>query len=90
MSAQDVSRDIIAYVASQSKGRWTTDSIDPAGHLFEDGYLDSLGIVDLLTFIDAAFGVSDIPKVDLVGRLGTFNALARYVFEHTANDGGGK
>jgi acyl carrier protein len=40
--------------------------IDGATALFEDGIIDSLGIIDLLTFVEAAIG-SPVPmrKVDM-------------------------
>ena len=56
---------------------------DPAfsrrAHLFQDGYVDSLGVVELLAFIHEQFGV-EVPDEELVpDRFETIEDIARVV-----------
>lgn len=62
--------------------------LDPASEipldqsLLETGILDSYGIVDLLTFIEGAFGLA-IPDTDITReKLGSIRKMAKYIEQH--------
>jgi acyl carrier protein len=65
-------------VSHLSDGKLGIDAIDPKGHIFDCGYVDSFRSAELLSFIEKRFGVS-IPEVQLVGALCTLDAIARHV-----------
>jgi acyl carrier protein len=51
----------------------------PSADLFEGGYVDSVGVVELLSFIDEEFGV-DVPERDLLSPdFSTLDGMSRIV-----------
>ena len=54
------------------------DDIDLGAPLFDYGYVDSLSSVSLIEMIRERYDV-DVSEIDLVGRLNTLDALARFV-----------
>ena len=70
-------------IVQVTQGRIARDAIDPGAHLFDNGYLDSLTSVALLTHVEREFGVR-IPEVQLVGRLCTLEAIAREICSQSA------
>jgi acyl carrier protein len=65
-------------VVKLSDGKLTAAAIDPKGHIFDFGYVDSFKSAELLTFVEKQYGVS-IPEVQLVGQLCTLDAIARHI-----------
>jgi acyl carrier protein len=50
--------------------------------LFEDGYVDSVGVIELLAFLEGAFGV-EIPEEDLFSpEFSTIHGIASIVTRH--------
>lgn len=58
-----------------SEGKLAGHDIDPKGHLFDYGYLDSLTAVTFLARIEQRFGVV-IEDLDLLDNLTTLDALS--------------
>jgi len=77
-SAEAILANLRAFVVKLSEGRVTAEAIDPKGHIFDYGYVDSFKSAELLAFIHKQYGV-EIPEVHLVGRLNTLDALARHI-----------
>jgi acyl carrier protein len=77
-SVNDVCQRLRLQVATLSDGRLAADAIDPAAHLFDHGYLDSLSAATFLAQIEDDYGIA-ITEVDLVGRLASLEALARHL-----------
>lgn len=65
-------------VLELSDGKLQAGEIDPAAHIFDYGYVDSLSAVNLLASIQARYGV-EVQEVDLVGGLSSLDALAEFV-----------
>jgi D-alanine--poly(phosphoribitol) ligase subunit 2 len=65
-----------------SDGELGLDEIDPQGHLFDFGYVDSLRAVMLLARIEERFGV-EIEDMDLVENLTTVDAVAARIRERS-------
>lgn len=68
-------------LAEISDGKLTADAIDPTGHLFDYGYVDSLSAVMFLAHIEETWGVR-IDDMELVERLNTLSAIAQHVSEN--------
>ncbi len=75
------------HIALQSDGVHTLDTIEGDGHLFDEGYLDSLSSVSLVALIEDRYGVQ-VEEVELVGRLSTVDALAEHI-DAVRSDGDG-
>lgn len=67
-----------AFVVEKSDGLLEPDAVDPEGHLYDAGYVDSQSSVALLAFIEGEWGV-EVTEVELVGRLSSLDSLARHV-----------
>jgi acyl carrier protein len=80
VSRAEVEASLRRFFAERSGGELTPEAIDPARHVFDAGYVDSMSSLALLDFLEARYGVS-VPEVDLVGGLSTLAALAEYVAE---------
>jgi len=70
--------DMRKKVAELSDGKLTAAAIDPAGHLFDFGYVDSLTAVSFLAYVEDRWGVT-IEDVDVVEKLTTIRAIAEHV-----------
>jgi acyl carrier protein len=70
--------ELRTYLAGISDGKLRAEEIEPAGHLFDAGYVDSLTAVMLVAHLEEAYGVR-IEDMDLVERLTTLDALASHV-----------
>ncbi|HEY8516463.1 MAG TPA: acyl carrier protein [Candidatus Binatia bacterium] len=78
LDAAKIRDELRACILEISDGKLREDEIDPQAPLFDFGYVDSLSSVRLLETIRATWGV-EVAEVDLVGRLGTIEALARHI-----------
>ena len=84
VGARDVGEIVEALrreLAEISDGKLTAEGIDPDGHLFDYGYVDSLSAVMFLAHVEDTWGVC-IDDVELVERLNTLSAIARHVAEN--------
>ena len=75
---EDVLASLESKLVTLSEGKLSAGQIDPAAHLFDYGYIDSLTAVSLLAHIEMHYGVA-VPDVELAGRLSSLQALADYV-----------
>jgi methoxymalonate biosynthesis acyl carrier protein len=64
MDASEVEAQIENFVRQQFNVHGNDPRFDRAANLFEQGYVDSVGVVELLAFLQEAFGV-EIPESDL-------------------------
>lgn len=70
--------ELRADLAERSNGALASASIDPGAPLLQYGYLDSLSAVSFVEHVRVRYGVH-ISEDDLVGRLSTLDAVARFV-----------
>lgn len=77
-AAGAVLEQLAEHVVAMADGKLTRDALDIGAPLFDYGYVDSLSSVSLLEMIRERYGV-DVAEVELVGRLNTLDALARFV-----------
>lgn len=69
---------LMAEIARESEGRLQTADIDPEGHMYDCGYVDSLSSVTLIGWIESQYGIA-IEDTELVGRLDTLAKLAAFI-----------
>ena len=78
LNAKAIGDVLRLHIAEQSDGVHTLETIDADAHLFDQGYLDSLSSVSLVTLVEERYRVS-IEEVELVGRLSSVDALAEHI-----------
>lgn len=77
-AATAVLEELAEHIVAMADGKLTRDALDASAPLFDYGYIDSLSSVSLLELIRERYRV-DVAEVELVGRLNTLDALARFV-----------
>lgn len=80
MSVDSIVDELRQKVAELSEGKLTADGIDPAGHLFDYGYVDSLTAVVFMAYVEERWGVA-IEDVELLEKLNTVRAIAERVHQ---------
>jgi len=79
METDAIARTIEQYLREKFKIDSTDREFDADVHLFDYGYVDSFGAVDLTLFVESTFGIT-ISNSDLVlYPLNTVNEIARFV-----------
>lgn len=68
------------YLAQLSDGKLAASEIDPSGHLFDFGYIDSLSAVTFMAHVEEQYGVR-LDDLDLVERFTSLHALAAHLHE---------
>ena len=82
MTEQDVAVAVEEFVRREFSISATDDNFDHNVDLFEDGYVDSVGVIELLAFLEGAFGV-DVPEEDLFSpEFSTIEGIAAIVSRH--------
>jgi acyl carrier protein len=77
-SAAAIQEELCQALARLADGTLAPEAIDPAGHMFDLGYLDSFRSAEFLVFIERRFAVQ-VPELELVGRLCNVEALSRHL-----------
>jgi acyl carrier protein len=79
----EITRYIEAYHTAKRKGIYLTRNT----LLLEEKILDSLGMLELITFVEATFNI-EVPDEDIVpDHFGTIEKLARYIESNAKKDG---
>ena len=79
MQSNQISSDLRSFIKKQFKVPETDPDFTDDVHLFDYGYVDSFGAVELTTFVDSQFGVK-ITDRDLVAYpLNTIREISSFV-----------
>lgn len=79
MTTEEVEARLEAFVRTAFAVQPDDPRFDRAGDLFEGGYVDSVGLAELLEFIRVEFGV-DVPEEDLLAdEFAAINGIAKVV-----------
>jgi acyl carrier protein len=81
--AQAIVAELQALLAGLSDGKLTPGEVDPAGHLFDFGYVDSLSAVMFLEQIETRWGL----RIDDLELLETYHSLERLAAHLAARSG---
>ena len=77
-SLDQIVEELRAEISEISEGALSPASIEPTGHLFDYGYVDSLSAVTFLARIEDRYGVQ-IDDLDLIERLHSIRAIAQHI-----------
>jgi acyl carrier protein len=77
-SPAEIVEELRARLVELAEGKLSHAAIDPARHLFDHGYVDSLSAVMLLAHIEERWGV-EIEDTRLLDELSTLDAIARHI-----------
>jgi acyl carrier protein len=78
-----IGEELRRFLAKLSDGKLAFEDIDPSGHLFDFGYVDSLSAVTFMAHVEERFGIR-LDDLDLVERFTSLDALARHICENRA------
>jgi acyl carrier protein len=82
VNEQDVAVAVEDFVRREFSIGAADKNFDHNVDLFEDGYVDSVGVIELLAFLESAFGV-EIPEEDLFSpEFSTIQGIAGIVTRH--------
>ena len=86
MQTEQISSELKAFIKDVFKVPATDSDFSDNVHLFDYGYIDSFGAVELTTFVDKQFGVK-ITDRDLVAHpLNTINEITAFVEKRQKGD----
>jgi acyl carrier protein len=78
-SPEEIRQSLLQYLESSVLGERSGVAIDGATPLIADGIIDSMGVLELLAFVEETFGVV-VADDEVVGtNLGTLDALVRFI-----------
>ena len=82
MTEQEVAVAVEDFVRREFSISVADQGFDRTVDLFEDGYVDSVGVIELLAFLGSTFDV-EIPEEDLFSPdFSTIDGIARIVTRH--------
>ena len=85
MDAREVEDRTEAYIRNHFSVSSRDAGFGPTADLFGGGYVDSVGLVELLEFIQDEFGVEIPAEAHLTEDFATIEGIARIVCRHAAS-----
>lgn len=85
LAVEPVIRVLAGYLAGKSRTRLLPEQLNPDENVWTSGYVDSLGYVEFLVFVEEQFGVT-VTDVELVGDMNTLRAVARHICAQRARE----
>jgi acyl carrier protein len=81
---EDIVATLVLYVLSQHPSKYTESTLPRDRSLLELGVIDSAGVIEMLVFVEAAWGI-EIAEQDLTAeRIGSLTGLAALVQDYVA------
>lgn len=81
LSTEPVAQEIAAFVRTRFEVSSDDDRFGPDVHLWRGGYVTSLGVAELIAFIEGRFAIMIPPETLFDERATTINGLASIVRE---------
>jgi acyl carrier protein len=79
VTEQDVAAAVEAFARREFSIKDSDQRFDRTVDLFEDGYVDSIGVIELIQFLERTFAI-DIPEADLFSpEFSSIDGIARIV-----------
>jgi acyl carrier protein len=79
VTEQDVAAAIEEFARREFSIKASDQRFDRSVDLFDDGYVDSIGVIELIQFLESTFAI-DIPEEDLFSsEFSTIDGIARIV-----------
>ncbi|HLU25596.1 MAG TPA: acyl carrier protein [Longimicrobiales bacterium] len=79
MDVEDIAHTIERFVRSHFSVSPRDPRFGPTARLFDDGYVDSMGVAELIAFIEDAFGVAVPDEALMSDEFATIAGMARVV-----------
>lgn len=70
--------ELLKYISDNFTGNGT-DAVDAETSLFQGQVLDSLNLVELITFVESRFGIKVSPSEVSIDNLDTVNRIAGFI-----------
>lgn len=70
--------ELLQYISENFTGN-STNSVDAETSLFQGQVLDSLNLVELITFVETRFGIKVAPSEVSIDNLDTVNRIAGFI-----------
>jgi len=80
----DHSSELLKYI-SDNFAATNTVAVDAETSLFQDQVLDSLNLVELITFVETQFGVTVAPSEVSIDNLDTVNRIVGFIQRKLGN-----
>lgn len=85
MTEQDVAAAVEEFARREFSIKPSDRRFDRTVDLFEDGYVDSIGVIELIQFLERTFGM-EIPEADLFSpEFSTIDGIAKIVVRNRAS-----
>jgi acyl carrier protein len=82
VTEQDVAAAVEEFARREFSIKPSDRRFDRKVDLFEDGYVDSIGVIELIQFLERTFAI-EIPEADLFSpEFSTIEGIARIVTRH--------
>lgn len=79
MTEQDVAAAVEEFARREFSIKESDQRFDRTVDLFEDGYVDSIGVIELIQFLERTFAI-EIPEADLFSpEFSSIDGIARIV-----------
>jgi acyl carrier protein len=85
VTEQDVADAVEEFARREFSIKPSDQRFDRTVDLFEDGYVDSIGVIELIQFLESTFAI-DIPEEDLFSpEFSTINGIASIVIRNRSS-----
>jgi acyl carrier protein len=85
VTEQDVAAAVEEFARREFSIKPSDRRFDRTVDLFEDGYVDSIGVIELIQFLEKTFGM-EIPEADLFSpEFSTIDGIAKIVVRNRAS-----
>jgi acyl carrier protein len=79
MKENDIREHVTRFIRDNFMYTANDDGLDPDAPLLEQGIIDSMGVVEIIEFLEDRFGVEVADQDITEENLGTVSAMSRYV-----------
>ena len=86
MSHQAIKESIVEYLCEGNPLIAKLKNIPYDDSLVELGYMDSFGVIDIVTFLEAKYEIQILDEEITKEKFGSINKMANLVFERTEKD----
>lgn len=85
MTEQDVAAAVEEFARREFSIKASDQRFDRTVDLFDDGYVDSIGVIELIQFLERTFAI-EIPEEDLFSsEFSTIDGIARIVTRNSSS-----
>jgi len=87
MTQEEIRGRVWAYIVENFLYMRQNVEVDPDASLLRKGVLDSMGVLEMIGFVEESFGISVDQDEVTMEHFGTLNAITRYIESKLAGTG---